>query len=284
MASTSAPWMAGVQPGPVDLRVRNSMHAADFYQDVLGLVTERAHGGDIEVRSHSSLLVRLLPAETIPTAAHIRPGLYHMALLLEDSIALGRALERLLSSGHPLQGAADHGVSQALYLADPEGNGIELYADRPRSAWPRQGDTLVMGTDRLDLNTLLREAHDAPSGSSPLRNARMGHIHLRVSDLDAACNFYVERLGLALTQRLGQDAAFFSADGYHHHLGANTWETAGAPPAEQGDPGLQAFSLTLADAEKAAEAARRIGATPQGSSFFAKDPSGIGLRLTAAAG
>ena len=197
------------------------------------------------------------------------------------SIALGRALERLLSSGYPLQGAADHGVSQALYLADPEGNGIELYADRPRSAWPRLGDTPVMGTERLDLNTLLREARDAPSDSSPLRNARMGHIHLRVSDLDTACTFYVERLGLALTQRLGQDAAFFSADGYHHHLGANTWETAGAPAAEQGAPGLEAFSLTLADAEKASEAARRIGATPQGSGFFARDPSGIGLRLTA---
>jgi catechol 2,3-dioxygenase len=173
-----------------------------------------------------------------------------MALLYPSRAALGAALLRLASSGYPIEGASDHGVSQALYLADPEGNGIELYADRPKAAWPRRGDTLAMVAEPLDLDALMNESQAAGmEGGESVRELRMGHVHLHVAHLEPAVVFYHEGLGLNLIQRYGSQAAFLAAGDYHHHVGINTWAGVGAPQPPAASPGLRRFTLVLPSCE-----------------------------------
>lgn len=188
-------------------------------------------------------------APTAPPRPRGTTGLYHFAVLVPSRADLAQSLRRLLDTRTPLQGVADHGVSESLYLADPDGIGIEIYRDRPRHEWPFVNGQLRMTTDPLDLEGLLAE-HPAPEHPSPHHLApdtRVGHIHLQVSDLDAARRFYVDVLGFELMQRFGRGALFVAAGGYHHHLGLNTWEGVGAPPPPAGAIGLDHFEVKLGD-------------------------------------
>lgn len=159
------------------------------------------------------------------TPAGVGPGLYHVALLVPRRRDLARALAGLRAAGWPLQGAADHTVSEALYLADPDGHGIEIYADRPRAAWRRSDGELVMGTERLDLRRLLAEGTDdtESAGAGLPAGTVVGHIHLSVGDLDAAEQLFAGQLGMEVTVRSYPGALFLAYDGYHHHVGANVW-------------------------------------------------------------
>jgi len=183
-------------------------------------------------------------------------GLYHFAILLPGEEVLGAFLQRSLEERLPLTGTADHFVSQALYYDDPEGNGIEVYADRPRSEWEYPQGRLNIGTDHLDFERLLRIAA-RPEKKFPARTI-LGHMHLNVGDLDASQTFY-ESLGMELMAEAGRVMRFMSWDGYHHHLGINLLEGHGAVPVEKGVRGLAAFQV------------RRI-ASPQ------TDPNGILLK------
>ncbi len=190
----------------------------------------------------------LLALTSSPTAPHVSgtTGLYHFAVLVPSRAHLARALRRLVDTGTPLEGAADHGVSEAVYLGDPDGNGIEIYRDRPRAEWPVVNGRLHMGVDALDLDGLLDESRlgqpfELASGTT------IGHVHLRVSDLTAARQFYVDVLGFELMQRYGSSALFVSAGGYHHHIGLNTWAGVGAPPPPAGAIGLRHFTVNLPD-------------------------------------
>jgi catechol 2,3-dioxygenase len=165
-----------------------------------------------------------------------------------------------------MQGFSDHGVSEAIYLADPEGNGIEVYRDRPRGEWPTTDGRLRMGSEPLDVEALLAEAEQAavatarePWGGLP-PGTRIGHVHLHVAFLEDTLDFYTRVLGFGLTMRYGDSALFLAAGGYHHHIGANTWAGVGAPRPPAGALGLDHFVVLLPDDAALADVAGRLGA------------------------
>jgi len=183
-----------------------------------------------------------------------------------------------------LQGVADHGVSEALYLADPDGNGIEVYRDRPREAWPIVNGRLHMGADPLDLDGVLAE-DGGGDGRGLAPGTVIGHVHLHVSRLADAERFYVDVLGFELMQRYGPSALFVSAGGYHHHIGLNTWAGVGAPPPPPGAIGLRHFVVKLpaeaarADVETRLRSARvPFDTTPEG--VLVHDPAGHAILFT----
>ncbi len=256
------------------LRVRDLRRAVEFYGELLGLQREDAGGA-----------VRLSPAgggfslevEHVPDAP-ARPqgsvGLYHFALLLPDRVALAQVVRRLQEVEWPLEGASDHGVSEAFYLSDPEGNGVELYRDRPRELWPWRGGELRMVTKALDVAGLLREARAA----GPLHpDTRFGHVHLSVADLDAAEEFYAGCLGLRVTQRSYPGARFFAAGGYHHHVGTNVWGTRRLPP--EGAAGLVRYVWAVPGGTAAALVAhlRELGVPHRAAAgeVILTDPAGV---------
>ena len=233
-----------------------------FYESHLGFVV--LHRGVADVRlgvagaRPDEALVVLTSA---PTAPHVSgtTGLYHFAILVPSRAHLAWALGRLVHTSTQLQGAADHGVSEAIYLADPDGNGIEIYRDRPRAEWPIVNGRLHMGVDPLDLDALLDESlegHPRELASGTI----VGHVHLHVSDLTAARQFYVDVLGFELMQRYGSSALFVSAGGYHHHIGLNTWAGVGAPPPPPGAIGLRHFTVRLPDRPAIDQLAQRLRA------------------------
>jgi catechol 2,3-dioxygenase len=212
-------------------------------------------------------------------------GLYHVAILLPTRADLARVLGRLMDTGYPIEGAADHGVSEAIYLNDPEGNGIEIYRDRPRHEWPHVSGTLAMVTDPLDVDGLLGEAGANGSGWRGMPNeTRVGHIHLQVGDLEPAVQFYRNTVGFEVMQHFGRSAAFLSVGGYHHHIGLNTWAGIGAQPPPAGTRGLRGFVIRLSS-QLAVEAAVGCMITTgwectQGDGFVrTHDPAGNILRL-----
>jgi len=182
---------------------------------------------------------------------HPRPprtaGLYHFALLLPDEVELGSFLQHCIDQHIPLAGASDHLVSQALYLSDPEGNGIEVYADRPRQAWQFHDGQLVMDTIRLNASALLRKAQPFDSFSPGLR---LGHMHLNVGNLERSMAFY-QTLGMELMVGLAGQADFLSWDGYHHHLGINLWNGRDARPVEPGAFGIDFYEIRRAGLQPA---------------------------------
>src|SRR5262249_15836204 len=209
-------------------------------------------------------------------------GLYHFAILVPSRADLSRALRRLAETDTVLQGAADHGVSEALYLADPDGNGIEIYRDRPRAEWPFVDGQLRMGADPLDSDGLLAVSEGADSPDSPYsglaRATTIGHVHLHVSNLESARRFYVDVLGFTLMQRYGPSALFVSAGGYHHHIGLNTWAGVGAPPPPPGAIGLKYFEVRLPDRAAVEAAAGRVRAAripveSMGDAALVQDPA-----------
>jgi catechol 2,3-dioxygenase len=258
--------------------VRDPARAQAFYGELLGLETDgRAL---VAPRGTEPLLV----LEASPDAPPRRPrtgGLFHLALLVPTRAELAAVLLRLAQAGVPLQGASDHGVSEALYLADPEGNGLEIYADRPREAWPREGGMLALTTDPLDVQGLVGEARGRSAPLPP--GTVVGHVHLRAPDLRAAEVFYGPGgVGLEVTVRDYPGARFFAAGGYHHHLGVNDWGVSRV--AEDGALGLLAWTLAFPDRASASAAAGRVGAEAHAGEWRVRDPAGNVLLLTRAPG
>jgi catechol 2,3-dioxygenase len=230
--------------GAVELKVLDLGREVAFYE-WFGL--ERiSHGNDHAVLGADGAAI--LKLTSLPDARE-RPrhtaGLYHFAILLPDERELGGFLQRTLEERLPLTGTADHYVSQALYFDDPEGNGIEVYADRPRSEWQYPNGRLNIGTDHLDFDRLLRIAgKPTPKFSA---ETVLGHMHLNVGDLDASQAFY-ESIGMELMAEAGAVMRFLSWNGYHHHLGINVLEGPGAAAVEPGVRGLRQFQVHRLDA------------------------------------
>lgn len=256
---------------------------AAFYGETLGLEPLPAEDGRLAFGAGGRPLVEIAGDAAARRAAERAPGLFHMAIRVPDRAALAvrlLAMHRYAVESGARLGASDHLVSEALYVDDPDGNGIEVYRDRPQDEWRHSADGgIAMATLPLDLNALAREA-TADRGPSPA-GTDMGHVHLKVSDLDAARRFWVETVGLAVMARY-PGALFTSAGGYHHHVGLNTWASRGAPPPAPGTAGLSHFTVHLAPGDLAALAGRLaaagITATPAGAGGLrVADPSGNGV-------
>jgi catechol 2,3-dioxygenase len=205
-----------------------------------------------------------------------------------DRAELARSLARVVGAGWRLTGASDHLVSEALYLQDPEGNGIEIYRDRPRDQWGHERGELRMATLPLDLDAVLGELEpgEAPNGGAPA-GTTMGHVHLRVADIPAAEGFYNGALGLDVMVRSYPGALFVAAGGYHHHIGLNTWQSQGASPPPEGSLGLDRFELVLPTTGAVDEAAERLGERGDPvrveGGVLATDPSGNRVLLRSGA-
>ena len=268
--------------GAVTLTTNDLAGLEPFYVQGLGfqVLERRANFLALGVEGESPLLQLVEEVEARP-APERTAGLYHFAVLLPNRIALAGMFRQLIQQNIRLEGAADHLVSEALYLSDPQGNGIELYADRPSDTWKTADGQLKMGTLPLDADGLLamerNPAVQLPAGT------RLGHIHLHVSHLDEAVHFYEQLLGFELMMRYGPSAAFLSAGGYHHHIGLNTWQGEGAPPPPANAIGLREFSVSLPNAD-AWDALRRRLDTPESDDsarLAAVDPSGHAIKFEA---
>jgi len=257
--------------GLVELSVSDLDRSLAYWQDAIGLRVLSRENGTAELGADTPL-VRFVE-EPGARSAHGFTGLFHVALLVPDRPGLGRFLAHTAREGIPLTGLSDHVVSEAIYLRDPDYHGIEIYADRPREQWEGKVSQ-TMTTIPLDTDSVLAEA-DGEFDGLP-EGTTVGHVHLCVRDVDETIGFYRDRLGMGLTAHLGDQAAFLSAGGYHHHLGGNTWETRGAEPAPVGTARLLRFTIVLPDEAEVARVAGQIGGTE------VRDPSGNPLALAAA--
>lgn len=303
---------AGTLIGTVRLTVRNLDNATRFYEHLLGLVPSELPDGRVRFAAAGGAVVGaaaggavggppLLELRGDPSAAPLNPrhtGLYHFAMLVPDRRALAVSLVRLAQARWPLQGASDHGTHEALYLADPEGNGIEIACDRDPSVWPRDSGGQVAlrgGPMPLDIEDLLRELDSAPPESAD-RNVpagtRIGHVHLQVSELDAIEGFYHGLLGFDVILRSPPMVLFVSAGGYHHHIGLNTWHSGGFGTPPPGAVGLDSYDIlfeTQREVDDVAARARAAGLAVEpfadgfadGGAFSLEDPSGNTVVLTA---
>ncbi len=279
--------------GHTHLIVRDLPGTVGFYRDVLGFRQAWTDGDRTVFLSADGLYPFHVGFTGDPAAG--RPGrrstgLYHAAFLLPGRRDLGRLVKRLLSRSVVIDGFADHLVSEAIYLRDPEGNGIELYADRPRDLWSHRDAQILMTTEPLDVEGLLAEAGPEAEWTGIHPQTRLGHVHLRVSGLERAEAFYHGILGFDVTLRGYSGALFLSAGGYHHHLGANIWSSRGAAPPPGGSAGLREFTVTLPDLHELARIVRRAergrvrieGAVDHGlcDAVTLRDADGIAVALT----
>lgn len=239
---------AGTKIGHVALKVANLEKMTRFYQEVIGLTLLEENQTESLLGTGDIVLLRLRKIEN-PLPLTRRTGLYHIAFLLPTRRDLGNALFHYLTVEAPLSGASDHGYSKALYLKDPEGNGIEVYHDKPRSQWDIREDGEIIGvTEPMDTEGVLGAADRHWTGFVP--ETTVGHVHLKVADLEASDRFYTEVMGLTLTSNFGEQAKFFAAGDYHHHLGANNWLGANVPGMEEKDLGLDYYTYQVPSAEE----------------------------------
>jgi catechol 2,3-dioxygenase len=258
--ASSTPIDPSLRIGSVRLAVADLPRSVEFYERVLGLA--------LLSRDQDGALLGVDPEDpaleltAIANPARVSPhdtGLFHVAWLHPSRTALAATVQRIVRGGWPIGGASDHGVSEALYVSDPDGLGIEIYADRPREQWPRtpDGRGVKMVTLPLDLDDLMAQA-PAQAQTAIEPGTSVGHVHLKVSDVPRALTFYRDVLGLQEQAQLPA-AAFLSAGGYHHHVGLNSWQSSGASAPPDSAPGLRNVGFELGGADALAALRSRLG-------------------------
>lgn len=289
MTTTSAATLpATLRLGPVHLTVTDLDRSVEFYETSIGLRTHRRDGAEAVLGvGGEDLLVLVEQPDARRAGRHA--GLYHFALLHPSRLELARAAKRLIATGTPISGASDHNISEAIYLPDPDGNGIELAADRPPETWGDLSDpTAIGGPMPLDMQSLLAmvEDEEPPAEASP--QLKVGHVHLHVGDIERALRFWRDGVGFEVMTAF-PSAAFIAAGGYHHHLGLNTWRGEGAPPQPDGVVGLRHWTIVLDDAADVAAVRERVAATgaeteDRPGGFLSRDPYRNAVEILAAAG
>jgi catechol 2,3-dioxygenase len=283
-APATAEISPGAHPGAVYLTVSNLERSIGYYESTVGLRPLSRSDGSATLGAGARELVVLVEEPGAHSGAGFT-GLYHIALLVPERQQLACWLAHAARDRVPLVGLSDHYVSEAIYLTDPDGHGLEIYCDRPREVW--EGKVAErMTTLPLDVESLLAELPDpnaAEFGGMPAGTV-VGHVHLKVSSIPETVVFYRDVLGFALMASLGSQAAFLSAGGYHHHIGANTWESAGARPAPVGTAALRYATIVLPDDEERQRVLDRVakgGQLPERdiAGPLIRDPSGNGLLL-----
>jgi catechol 2,3-dioxygenase len=276
---------AGTHIGRVRLRVRDLERALGFYRGVLGLNVSRDEGSTLTLGD-------LLVLEEHPGIAHrparpVTTGLYHVALLVPNRRELGRALLGLQQAGYPLRGMSDHAVSESLYLDDPDGNGLEIYADRPRSMWPVRDGVVQMTVDPMDVEGVIaagRERREPWIGLSP--QTVVGHLHFTVSGLEPAVAFYRDVIGFDVMMSIPSLVAV-SAGGYHHHLNLNTWAGERAGRDSNRVAGLSGWELRVPDRSARKALIERVtgagAGVPSSNGVTARDPDAVAVEITGAA-
>lgn len=272
--------------GAVRLQVSDLKRSRAFYQQILGFDVVNETSNSLRLAAHGRILIELQAGATTPLPPrHL--GLYHFAILLPDRASLGRCLTHLAQRNVRL-GASDHLVSEALYLSDPDGLGIEIYRDRPRPEWRTHGHEIAMATHHLDFESVMAAANGSAWNGMPAGTV-IGHLHLHVGDIEEARRFYHEALGFDLMAWSYPGALFFSAGGYHHRLGTNTWAGPSATAPAATAPRLLEWDLVLpatGDVAAAAQSLLSAGFTVAPEEIggsIATDPWGTEFRLTTAA-
>ncbi|MDE1566584.1 VOC family protein [Aquabacter sediminis] len=280
--TTSLPIAPGAIPalsmGRVVLTVNDLDLVARFYRNVLGFEALRSDGTVAELGAGGDVLLELRQDRAARRATPREAGLFHTAFLLPERADLARWVKHAAAARAPVVGASDHLVSEAIYLSDPEGNGVEIYADRPPQAWTWDAGTVHMATEPLDVDDLVQAA-----GSSSWRGApegtRVGHVHLKVGALPPAEDFYAGLLGFGITSRY-PGGTFYALDHYHHHLATNVWNSRGAGVRAFPSTGLAAFEIAL-DADRLAAIAARAG-QEAADTLELTDPWGTAVRIVTA--
>ncbi|GIN72877.1 glyoxalase [Bacillus sp. J14TS2] len=272
--------------GQVNIKVQNLERSLAFYQEIIGFkVLEQSEGfASLTADGNTVLLTIEQPKQVVPKLGKTT-GLYHFAILLPERIDLARMVFHLSELGIPF-GSSDHLVSEALYLSDPEGNGIEIYIDRSPSRWNWHDGEVEMTVDPLNFPDLL-SIHDHQTWTELPTKTVMGHIHLHVSELEKTEEFYVEGLWFEVVNRFGDQALFISDGKYHHHIGLNTWNGIGAPQPSLNSVGLKSFTIMVANEEKRMkiiDQLNKIGASivKENGAFITQDPSGNRIILSVA--
>lgn len=277
--------------GKLKLKVSNLERSIRFYKETIGfqVLSEEAGSAKLTVDGINEFLI----LEEVPNANVVprrsASGLYHFAILVPTREQLGLSLRRLAESGIHI-GQGDHLVSEALYIADPDHNGIEIYCDRPRSEWRKDAEgNYIMASNPVDIEGLLKLAGDKPWTGLPAGTI-LGHIHLHVSELPASRVFYCDILGFDIVSDASKmmGALFIAAGGYHHHIGMNIWAGVGAPQPPADSTGLAYYTIALPFAAELDRILKKLAnagipATHQEDHWQVKDPSGIEIRLVAAA-
>jgi len=229
--------------GRIGIVARDAKALATYYRDIVGLTLLSDAGQHITMGVGDRSLMEIEQSAAVRPDDPRSAGLYHTAFLLPSRPDLGRWIKHAVENRIQLTGAADHLVSEALYLTDPEGNGIEIYADRPKEAWDWDGKSVRMANSRLDAEGIVASADGMPAWSGAPENSLIGHVHLRVGDVRDAEGFWNDRIGFDTVKQYGDQAVFLSSGGYHHHIGANSWQSAGAGPRDKDRTGLQWVEL-----------------------------------------
>jgi catechol 2,3-dioxygenase len=265
---------ASLRLGPVHLTVSDLDRSIAFYERSIGLQLARRDGAGAALGAGGEdLLVLTEEPDARPAGRHA--GLYHFALLHPSRLELARAAQRLIETETPVSGASDHKISEAIYLPDPDGNGIELAADRSREHWGDLGDpTSHGGPEPLDMASLMAMVSGAPLEERASDGLRVGHLHLHVGDVEGALGFWRDLIGFEVMTRF-PSAAFISAGGYHHHLGLNTWRGEGVGPMPAGSVGLRHWTIVLGSPGDVAAVAARLEAA---GAPVEREPDGLRTR------
>lgn len=274
-----------IHPTEIILRVEDINRSKEFYTKIMGFkIIEEANDKIILSADGNTPLITLIRPKGIIRKIPKRTGLYHFAILLPSRLELGLFLKHISKMEYPIIGGSNHGVSEAIYLEDPDDNGIEIYADTNIDTWIWEKDKVSMTTLPLDYKSLIDETNDLTWEGAPM-DTIVGHIHLHVADLMDSKKFYVDVLGFDIVSELSNSALFISAGGYHHHIGLNIWNGKGAEPLPDNSCGMKYFTIKFPSKDILDEKINKLInlgyiVINNDEGIFTKDPSENLIKLT----